>query len=334
VSGSARARKIVDPDAAAIKADRKIIPEARHLQLKRVIGKVYRMGKIAVLILCLSCSIAPAESQLPFTTVFKGQDQFDRLVALAKANDWRSLPIGERTAAVGRALVGTRYKSYTLEIDNRVEAPSANFNGLDCWTFFEIALGFARMLNEPEAEWTPARLLHYIELDRYRGGDCTGDYLSRLHYLEDWLYDNDRRGLVDDLTRQLGGVSVSHSAREMSVGWRHYRYLKANPRLLRPLAQMEARVSSRALYMIPKSRVAGIESKLRDGDVIGIVSRERNGLYSTSHVGLALRTNDGLHFMHASAPNNYGRVVVDARLSSYLYRYRSDAGILVARPLR
>jgi hypothetical protein len=293
-----------------------------------------RTGKVLVLIFCLFASEAWAQPQLPFTTVFKGRDRFDRLVTLAKANDWKSLPIGARTAAVGRALVGTRYKSYTLEIDDRIEAASANFNGMDCWTFFEIALGFARMLDEPAEEWTPVRLLHYIELDRYRGGECTGDYLSRLHYLEDWLFDNDQRGLVDDLTRELGGVSVPHSAREMSVGWRHYRYLKANRRLRGPLAQMEARVSSHRLYMIPKSRVAGIESKLRDGDVIGIVSRERNGLYSTSHVGLALRTNDGLHFMHASSPSNYGRVVVDSRLSSYLYRYRSDAGILVARPLK
>ena len=29
-----------------------------------------------------------------------------------------------------------------------------------------------------------------------------------------------------------------------------------------------------------------------------------------------------------------GRVVIDARLSNYLYRFSSDTGILVARPLR
>jgi len=58
-------------------------------------------------------------------------------------------------------------------------------------------------------------------------------------------------------------------------------------------------------------------------------------LYSTSHVGLALRTPDGvLHFLHASAPHNYGKVVVDSRLSDYLGKYRSDSGILVARPLK
>ncbi len=284
----------------------------------------------------LICSVAFGfESRLPFSTVFKGQDQFNRLVSKAKAGNWKALPIGERTAVVGQALVGTRYKHFTLEIDNRIESPSVNFQGMDCWTFFEIALSFARMLNEPESNWTPERLLHYIELDRYRSGECSGEYLSRLHYLEDWLYDNDRRGLVEDLTRSLGGANVPHSAREMSVGWRHYRYLAANRSLLGPLARMETNVSSRPLYQIPKNRIAGIESKLRSGDIVGIISRDRNGLYSTAHVGLSLRTNDGvLHFMHASSPGNSGRVIVDAELSKYLYRHRSDSGILVARPLR
>ncbi|MEY2440520.1 MAG: hypothetical protein QOI34_1905 [Verrucomicrobiota bacterium] len=280
----------------------------------------------------LTCA---TETHLPFNTVFKGRDQFNRLVDEARKGDWKSLPIGERTAAVGLALVGTRYKHFTLEIDNHVEAPSVNFAGVDCWTFFEISLGFARMLEEPESNWSPERLLHFVELDRYRGGECTGEYLSRLHYLEDWLADNNRRGLIDDLTRSLGGESVPHSAREMTIGWRHYRYLAANKSLLGPLGRMEAQVSSRPLYQIPKKRVPKIESKLKSGDIIGIVSRDRGGLYSTAHVGLALRTEDGvLHFLHASAPNNYGRVVVDSRLSAYLNRYRSDSGILVGRPVR
>jgi hypothetical protein len=121
----------------------------------------------------------------------------------------------------------------------------------------------------------------------------------------------------------------------MSVGWRHYRYLAANKSLLGPLARMEANVSSRPLYEIPKSRVSKIEPKLRNGDIIGIVSRDRGGRRSTSHVGLALRTNDGvLHFMHASSPRNAGRVVVDSQLSKYLYRYSTHTGILVARPLK
>src|SRR6059036_3689948 len=248
-----------------------------------------RSWKFLIPVFLICSAVFAVESRLPFSTVFKGQDQFNRLVAKAKSENWQALPTGERTAAVGLALVGTRYKHFTLEIDNRIESPSVNFQGMDCWTFFEIALSFARMLNEPESNRTPERLLHYIEIDRYRGGQCTGEYLSRLHYLEDWLADNDRRGLVEDLTRSLGGRTVPHSAREMTQGWRHYRYLAANRSLLGPLGQMEARVSSRPLYQIPKSRVASIEGKLQSGDIIGIVSRDSRHLYSTSHVGLALR---------------------------------------------
>src|SRR5438045_6586047 len=198
------------------------------------------MVKIFSILFFLVVATASAESRLPFSTVFKGRDKFDSLVAKAKQENWKALPIGERTAAVGRAFVGTRYRSFTLEIDNRIEAASVNFQGMDCWTFYEISLGFARMLNEPEENWTPEQLLHYIEVDRYRGGHCTSEYLSRLHYLEDRLADNDRRGLVEDLTRNLGGASVWRSAREMTIGWRHYRSLAANRALLGPLGQMEA----------------------------------------------------------------------------------------------
>jgi hypothetical protein len=74
---------------------------------------------------------------------------------------------------------------------------------------------------------------------------------------------------------------------------------------------------------------------LRSGDIIGIVSRDRGGLHSTAHVGLILKTSDGVaHFMHASSPSNAGHVVVDSAISKYLYRYGSDSGILVARPLK
>src|SRR4051794_303618 len=278
------------------------------------------MRKLLLSLIVVLVTLHGAFAQLPFSTVFKGRDKFDRLVNEARAGNWSSLPIGERTATVGRALLGTPYKSFTLEIDNRIEAPSVNFDGLDCWTYFEIALGFARMIAEPQENWTPERLLHYIEVDRYRDGRCTGEYLSRLHYLEDWFADNDRRGLIDDLTRSLGGQKVPHAAQEMQRGWKHYRYLVSNPALLKPLAQMEARVSSRPLYQIPKSRVAAIEPKLQSGDIIGIVGHDGR-LFGTTHVGLALRGDDGvLHFMHASSPHNYGKTVIDSELSKYLYR--------------
>ena len=77
-----------------------------------------------------------------------------------KAENWKSLPIGDRTAAVGKALVGTRYKHFTLEIDNRIESPSVNFTEWTAGRFSKRHSAFARMLNEPESNWTPERLLY------------------------------------------------------------------------------------------------------------------------------------------------------------------------------
>src|SRR6267143_4867774 len=105
----------------------------------------------ALVVLCLICSAALASaSQLPFKTVFKGQDQFNRLVAKAKAGNWKALPIGDRTAAAGQALVGTRYKHFTLEIDNRIESPSVNFQG---W----IAGRFLKFRSRSRACWMSRR---------------------------------------------------------------------------------------------------------------------------------------------------------------------------------
>lgn len=295
-------------------------------------GSAIGARMIRVLLLSLLAAGSAAAASLPFDTVFKGRAKFDALVAQADA--WKSLPIGERVAAVGRAMTGTPYRHYTLEIDDRIEAPSANLIAMDCWTFFEQALAFARMLAEPREQWTPETMLKHLERDRYRGGDCDGTYLSRLHYLEEWIVDNGRRGLVQNITGALGGSRVTVTAREMTVNWRSYRYLKANPALRAGIHAMEERVEGIGMTMLPKSKVPGIEGKLKSGDIVCIATRDAGG-FGTSHVGLAYRGSDGvLHFMHASAPRNYGKVVLDSRLSEYLSRFKTIAGIMVARPVK
>jgi Protein of unknown function (DUF1460) len=268
---------------------------------------------------------------LPLSTVFRGQSKFSDLVAAAEQQNWRALPLGERTVAVAKSLLGTRYVNYTLEIDDRIEAPSVNMNGLDCWTLFEISLGFARMLELKSANYTPNDLLAMIELDRYRGGRCNGSYTSRLHFLEDWVYDNERRGLVKNLTTTLGGVPMrGRYLNEMSHHWHEYRYMRHNPALVSQMAAIEQRVASRTVYHIPREQIAGIESKIRSGDVICITGRGPEGF--TEHVGLAYRDGSGaVRFLHAS--KDARQVIIDVAIHQYVYRYRRFAGIMVVRPL-
>lgn len=278
----------------------------------------------------LGClGLLPASAGLPESTVFVGKSRYDALVARAARENWAALPIGDRTAQVGRALLGTPYVNYTLELDTRIEQPCVNFNGMDCWTFFEIALGTARAL-KLKTQPTSADLLRMIELDRYRGGKCTGSFISRLHHLEDWSYDNSRRRLVEDLTPKLPGARrLQREMNYMATHWRSFRQLKANPALISPMARIESEVSRRGIYYIPKNQVAKIEKYLQNGDIISIVTTWP-GTY-TSHVGLAVRDANGpIRFMHAS--RDAREVMIDSRLSDYLARFSKHQGIMVARP--
>jgi hypothetical protein len=103
-------------------------------------------------------SLAPCGGFLPQSATFQGERKFQQVVARALAENWAALPMGTRVAQFGQALLGTKYVAWTLEIDDRVESPSANFNGLDCWTFFEIALGLARMIAKRQRGYSPSDL--------------------------------------------------------------------------------------------------------------------------------------------------------------------------------
>ena len=61
------------------------------------------LGFYLALFLFLGAGVGLTNSAtLPSGTVFKGRDEFDHLVQEARTNNWKSLRIGERTAAVGR----------------------------------------------------------------------------------------------------------------------------------------------------------------------------------------------------------------------------------------
>jgi len=276
-------------------------------------------------------SAFPGE-HLPRSTTFKGEKTFQRIVAKAEAGSWHKLPMGERVAKFGKEMHGTAYKGFTLEIDDRIESPSVNFWGLDCWTFFETALGLARMVEGGKYPRDPGALLDEIETTRYRGGHCRGHYLDRLHYLAEWYHDNSKRGTVKDITRSLPGAArvPKRPIREMSLLWKSYRYLRNNPSYRPLMAKSEAQIAKLPVHYIPKAKVAAIEGKLRDGDVIGIVTNQPGGY--CSHVGIIYRSLDGkARFMHAST--TYKKVVIDKTISGYLNSFKKHAGIIVGRPL-
>jgi hypothetical protein len=130
----------------------------------------------------------------------------------------------------------------------------------------------------------------------------------------------------------MGGVRLSRNITEMTAAWKSYRYLHHNPGLLPEMARIQDRVSSLPVYHIPREGVAGAERLIQTGDIIAITSRDKSGY--TSHVGIAVRKPDGVHFMHSSSRRSSGRrVILDGRISEYLKRSSDHYGIIVYRPL-
>jgi hypothetical protein len=275
---------------------------------------------------------APSPVRLPIHTVFQGESKFHAIVAKAERENWRALPLGERTVRVAREMLGTQYVNFTLEVDDRIESPVANLVSMDCWTYYENALGIARMLRYKPAPYQPQDLLHMIEIERYRNGVCTGSYLSRMHHLEEVFHDNQRRGYASNITSKIpGAVRIQREIREMTVQWRSYRYLKSNTSLIAPMGRIEAEVSKLPVYHVPKDKALSAEKYLQNGDICAITTYGPGGY--TSHVGLIMKAKGRAYFSHATSDRDKGRkVILDRPITDYLKGSPKHAGMIICRP--
>ena len=274
----------------------------------------------------------PFAPRLPLSVVFQGEAKFRAIVAKAQRGNWRDLPLGERTTLVAREMIGTPYAHYTLEVDDRIESPVVNLKGMDCWTYYENALALARMLRYKPGPYQPADMLQMVELERYWNGVCTGNYLSRMHHLEAVFSDNERRGYASNITARIpGAVRIRREIREMTVQWKNYRYLRANPSLIEPMGKIEGRVSLLPVYHVPKAKVRAAENYLQNGDICAITSNDPGGY--TSHVGLIMRIANRAYFAHATSDRDKGHMtIIDRPITDYLYGASKHARIIICRP--
>jgi hypothetical protein len=293
---------------------------------------------IALLVTATSGALAqkpvppPNPPKLPMSVVFQGEAKFHAIVAKAERENWRALPLGERTIRAAREMVGIPYVNFTLEVDDKIESPVVNFKGMDCWTYYENALAIARMLRYKPGPYKPQDMLHMVEIERYRDGLCTGNYLSRMHHLEEVFHCNQRRGYAQNITSRIpGAVRIQREIREMTVQWKSYRYLRSNPSLIEPMGRIEAQVSKLPVYHIPKTKVRGAEKYLQNGDICAITSHGPGGY--TSHVGLIMRIKDRAYFAHATSDRDKGRMtIIDRPITDYVNGASKHAGIIICRP--
>jgi hypothetical protein len=250
---------------------------------------------------------------------------FNKIIEKAKNEEYHKLAIGQIIAKVGNEFLGTPYLGFTLE--SKPEQCIINFAGLDCVTFFENVLGFARIIKKQRYNYED--LINEITFTRYRQGNLT-DYTSRLHYTADWIYDNVQKGVVKDITKDLGGNKIKFNLNFMSEHPGKYQALKNQPEYINKIKNTESEINNRQYYYIPKDDIKFIEHKLNTGDIIAFVT-SMMGLDYT-HVGLVYVDNNGdRRLMHASSMKK--KVVIDKTIYEYIMTIKKDIGITVLRPI-
>jgi len=252
------------------------------------------------------------------------EEIFQRAVRSVRAGVGPSTTPGEVVAAVGRQFLGAPYVAHLLE-EPADERLVVNLRQFDCLLLVESSLAIARTLLLGSSSYDVFRAqLMFI---RYRGG-VIREYPSRLHYFTDWVADNVHKGVLEDVTRALGGGRRTTPIRFMSTHTESYRQL-SNPGYLEEIRSAEERLSSMERYVLPVRLLEEVSERLRSGDVIGTVSSVE-GL-DIAHSGLLTADGGMLRFLHA--PLSQGKVeVAPGSFIDYLERH-SVSDIVVARPL-
>ncbi len=234
-------------------------------------------------------------------------------------------PIGDVIAAIGKSFLGTEYVAHTLEV-GKTESLVINLTGLDCTTFLENALAFARCIKAKKLSFEDYE--KELTKIRYRNG-IIDQYPSRLHYFSDWIYNNSKKGIVKNISQEISGDSLKFNLDFMSTHPDSYVQLKEHPDFIPIIKEQEESINKRTYYFIPKEKVDQIEKKIHNGDLIAITSNVK-GL-DINHVGIAVKSDDGrIHFMHA--PNvGYKVQITEIPLANYLMKIKSDTGIMILR---
>jgi len=233
-------------------------------------------------------------------------------------------PIGEVMVALGGSFLGTPYGAHTLELPG-AERLIVNLRELDCVTFVESTLALARCVKL--GTHTLDAFRDQLRTIRYRHGSIDG-YPSRLHYFSDWIDDNAAKGMVRDVTRELGGVPYAKEVRFMSTHPDAYRQLAERP-VLDSIRVTEETLNSRGHWYLPTDQLAENIGLLEAGDILGITTAVE-GL-DIAHTGIAAIGNGVVRYLHA--PLSKGTVQLSEHsLVEYLRSYRNHTGVMVARP--
>jgi len=309
---------------------------------------IVRIGVLFVLSTMAGCALGVGEASppseaptstpgVPVSPSVDPETEGDWAMAIgaarwAAAQELHLLPVGEVIAILGERFVGTPYLPGTLELPGE-ERLVVRLDAFDCVTLVEHLVVLARItvlpapgLLEDEGRFR-ARYREELTRLRYRDGVLAG-YPSRLHYFSEWIQDAERKGILSDITAELGGIPDPRPIHFMSSNPGSYRQLSEAPALVEEIRARERLLSARVRHIIPQELIGVIEGSLRNGDIIAAVSR-LDGL-DIAHTGVAIQQGGRIHLLHAPLVGD--SVEVSALpLAERILGIAGQTGIIVAR---
>ena len=249
---------------------------------------------------------------------------------LALSKNLVDKPINEVIVEIGKSFIGTEYAAHSLEEDG-AEHLVVNLRVLDCVSFYENSLALARCVVMKKFSFDDYRA--QLQFIRYRNGIISG-YPSRLHYTIDYWFDNEKRGVLKVVTKELFGEKnlqpIPTPINFMTSHRSAYKQL-ANEVFFEEMRKQEEEIGKRRTLFLPKEKIHLFAEKIKTGSLIGITTNTP-GL-DISHTGIAVRMEKGtLHLLHA--PDIGSKVqITESPLHDYLARHSKQTGIIVAEAL-
>ena len=283
-----------------------------------------RLFTLILFSILISCNTGNNDKLVDMDTIiFQPQDKevLDEVFKLYSSE--KDLPISELLVKVGKYFLDIPYVAHTLEFSE--EQLVINLRGLDCTTFTVSTLAISRAIKSGNP--TFEQFATEVQRIRYRKEIIDG-YTSRIHYFMDWIYLNENKGLVTDISEEIAQTRFHKEIDFMTTHSDSYTQLKENPELIPIIAEQEKELSAREMYYIPEKKLAELEDLLMDGDIVGITTK-MDGI-AIAHVGILVRIDDRIHLMHASSKGE--KVIISERtLEDYLLDNEAMNGVMVVR---
>ncbi|MFZ4590702.1 MAG: N-acetylmuramoyl-L-alanine amidase-like domain-containing protein [Ignavibacteria bacterium] len=282
------------------------------------INKFYSSLILALILMFVSANTF-ADDEAEIKAVKKKLKSFD--ASLGNSD------ISEIIAAVGKTFVGVEYVAGTLDKNVNDEKLVIKITGLDCVTYVENVLAIATVIKKGTVDFASYKT--ELQNIRYRNGEING-YPSRLHYYTDWIYNNQEKGYLKDITQDIGGELYSKKINFMSTHTDSYKQLTGNEDFINEIKSIEKSMNKRRLYYIKKGEVDQYYDQLQTGDIIATTTNIE-GL-DVTHTGFIYKEKGKTKFMHASITK--GEIIISKEeLKEYLKGNKKQTGIIVARPL-